>query len=186
MPSATSSHEWEMTNIEFGFIVYEKCYQTNELRTYFSIEDNPILGDRYREGKKHWTRMENAQSFRFDLHDKKTGQLVSFRDLMGFMFCTGCLPDCEVEKLRHQYEAEKTMLLLAFGFFPQALHNPIPEEKLNILTDFFNQHRDKSRSQIKVLSFDLIKDLSRCRGEFLHDVALLSQEPPPPERKTLF
>ena len=71
-------------------------------------------------------------------------------------------------------------------FFPQAMEHPIPEAKLNILTDFFNQQRDLSRSKIKVLPFNLIKDLSRCQGEFLHDVAMLSQEPPPKERKPLF
>lgn len=186
MPSSNSEHEWEMTNIQFGFIVYEKCYQTNELRTFFSVEDNPILGDRYREGKKHWTRMENAQSFRFDLKCQKTGELVSFKDLMGLMYCTGCLPDCEFTRLRQKYDAEKTMIIIAFGFFPQTMEKPIPEIKLNILTDFFNQRRDISRSKIKLLPFNLIKDLNRCRGEFLHDVAMLSQEPPPKERKSLF
>ena len=179
-------NEWEMTNIRFGFIVYEKCYQTDELRTYFTTEDNPILGDRYREGKRHWTRMENAQSFQFDLKCKRTGELVKFDDLMGLMYCTGCMSDCELDRLRQQHEAERTMVIVAFGFFPQALTKPIPQNKLDILTDFFNQRRDTSRSKIKVLPFNLIKDLNRCRGEFLHDVDMLSQQPPPKERKPLF
>ncbi|HDQ00153.1 MAG TPA: hypothetical protein ENN22_13350 [bacterium] len=181
-----NNHEWEMTNIQFGFIVYEKCYQTNELRTFFSIEDNPILGDRYREGRKHWTRMENAQSFRFDLKCKKTGELVKFNDLMGLMYCTGCLPDCELDKLRLQYEAANTMVIVAFGFFPESLEKHIPPKKLGILTDYFNQRRNSRRSRIKVLPFNLIKDLSKCRGEFLHDVNMLTKEPPAPRRKPLF
>lgn len=179
-------HEWEMTNIQFGFIVYEKCYQTNELRTYFSTEDHPILGDRYREGKRHWTRMENAQSFHFDLRCKKTGELVKFGDLMGLMFCTSCMPDCEIEKIRKKLEADKTMVVIAFGFFPEALSNPLPEIKMDILTDYFNQHRDITRSKIKVISFSKIPDISRCRGEFLHDFYMLSHEPPPLERNSVF
>jgi hypothetical protein len=178
-------HEWEMINIRFGFIVFEKCYQTNELRTYFSTEDHPLLGDRYREGEKHWTRMENAQSFQFDLHCKNTEKVEKFNDLMGLMYCTGCLPECEIDKLRRKYENEKTMLVIAFGFFPKAIENPIPQNKLDILTDFFNQRRDTSRSKIKVMPFNLIKDLSVCEGDFIFDVGMLSKEPPT-ERKPLF
>ncbi len=181
-----NSKHWEMTNIRFGFIVYEKCYQTGELRTYFSVEDNPILGDRYREGKKHWTRVENAQSFQFDLLNRETGNTIKFDDLMGLLYCTECREECELFKLQKKHEAEKTMVIVAFGFFPQAIKNPVPQEKLDVLTDYFNQRRDTTRSKIKVLPFNLIDDLSRCRGEFLHDVDMLSKEPPPKERRRLF
>ena len=74
----TSKHVWEMTNIQFGFMVFEKCFHCNGLRTYFSDEDHPILGDRYRQGDCHWTRMENAQSFVFDLQCTKTGHVEKF------------------------------------------------------------------------------------------------------------
>ncbi|NOZ61887.1 MAG: hypothetical protein GXO74_09415 [Calditrichaeota bacterium] len=184
MTSATQ--EWEMKNIQFGFIVYEKCYQTDELRTFFTTEANPILGDRYREGKKHWTRMGVAQSFQFDLRNKKTGETIPFNDLMGLMYCTGCMSDCELDVLRQKYEKERTMVIVAFGFFPESLENPIPQEKLDVLTEYFNLRRDTARSKIKVLASTLIKDLSRCRGEFLHDIDMLSQEPPAAERKPLF
>ncbi len=166
-----------MTNIQFGFIVFEKCFQCNGLRTYFSVEDNPILGDRYREGDHHWTRVENAQSFRFNLTCTKCNHLENFYDLMGLMHCTGCLSDCELDILQKKYEAEKTWIVIAFGFLPEAQTKPIPQFKLDILTDYFNQRRDISRSKIKVLPFSLIKDLPRCKGDFMHDVGMLSQEP---------
>lgn len=178
--------DWEMTNIQFGFIVYEKCYQTEELRTFFTTETNPILGDRYREGKKHWTRMGVAQSFQFDMKNRQTGEVVSFHDLMGLMYCTGCMSDCELDVLQKKLQKEKTMMLIAFGFFPETKENPISEAKLKILDDYFNSRRDTSRSKIKVVPSNLIKDLSRCRGEFLYDVDMLSQEPPAAERKTFF
>jgi hypothetical protein len=90
-----------------------------------------------------------------------------------------------VEALRLKYEAEKTWILVAFGFLPVAGPESIPSYKLDILSDYFNQRRDTSRSRIKIVSFDLIDDLSHCRGDFMHDVGMLSLEPPP-ERKPLF
>jgi hypothetical protein len=129
--------------------------------------------------------MENAQSFRFDLQCTKCSHVEKYDDLMGLMHCTGCLPDCEVDILRRKYEAEKTWILVAFGFLPKAKTEPMPSYKLDILTDFFNQRRDTSRSKIKIIPFDLIEDLPRCTGDFIHDVDMLSQEPPG-ERKPLF
>jgi len=178
-------HSWEMTNIQFGFIVFEKCFQCNGLRTYFSTEDNPFLGDRYREGDHHWTRMENAQSFTFDLVCPKCRHIEKFDDFMGLMHCTGCMSDCELDILRKKYEAEKTWIVVAFGFLPDAISKPIPQLKLDMLTDYFNQRRDTTRSKIKVLPFNLIKDLPRCKGIFMHDVGMLSKEPVT-ERKSLF
>ena len=174
------SHRWEMANIQFGFVVFEKCSHCNNLRTYFSLDDT---WDEYREGDCLWSIVENAQTFRFDLKCRDCNHLETFQDLMGLLYCTSCLPDCEVEVLRKKYEAEKTWILVAFGFLPQALTNPIAERKLDILTDYFNQRRDTSRSKIKIISFNLISDISRCRGEFIHDVGMLSQEPE--ERKHL-
>jgi hypothetical protein len=170
-------HRWEMTNIQFGFVVFEKCFHCNSLRTYFSVEDAPILGDKYREGDCSYSRLENAQSFRFDLRCTKCNHLEKFEDLMGFLHCTGCLPDCKVEILRKEYEARRTWILVAFGFLPQAKTKPMAAYKLDMLTDYFNQRRDTSRSMIKIVSFDLIEDLSRCKGDFIHDVGMLSTEP---------
>jgi hypothetical protein len=104
---------------------------------------------------------------------------------MGFFYCTGCLPDCEVEILQSVLRAEKTSLVVAFGFLPQAKTQPISQAKLDILTDYFNQRRDTSRSRVKVVPLNLIADLSRCRGEFIHDVGMLSAEVPG-ERRSLF
>lgn len=173
-------HRWEMANIQFGFVVFEKCSHCNNLRTYFSVDDT---WDEYREGDCLWSIVENAQTFRFDLKCRECNHVEKFTDLMGLLYCTSCLPDCEAEILRKKYEAEKTWILVAFGFLPQALTKPIEERKLDILTDYFNQRRDTSRSKIKIISFSLISDVSRCRGEFIHDVGMLSQEPE--ERKHL-
>jgi hypothetical protein len=179
-------HRWEMTSIKFGFVVFEKCYHCNGLRTYFSTENNPILGDKYREGNCFWSRVENAQSFRFDMECSDCKQIIKFDDLMGLMHCTGCLPNCEIEIIQKQLEPSKTWVLVAFGFMDKKKAEQISPEKINILTEYFNQHRDVSRSTIKIISYNLIKDLSLCRGDFIHDVGMLSQEAPSAERTPLF
>ena len=178
-------HQWDMIHIQFGFICFEKCFHCNGLRTFFSQEDNPILGDKYREGDCMWSRVENAQSIRFDLQCTKCGKLEKYDDLMGLLHCTGCLENCEVDMLQRKFEPERTWLLVAFGFLPRAVSDPIPDYKLDILTDYFNQRRDTSRSRMKIVPFNLIEDLARCKGDFIHDVGMLSLEPPE-DRKSPF
>jgi hypothetical protein len=179
-------HQWEMTNIQFGFVAFEKCYHCNGLRTYFTREESPFLGDKYREGNCFWSKAESAQSFRFSLQCLKCKQVIKFDDLMGLMHCTGCMQQCEIEIIQKQLEPLKTWVLVAFGFMDKKKAESISSDKIDILSEYFNQRRDVSRSRIKILSYDLIKDVSLCRGDFIHDVGMLSQEAPPPDRKPLF
>jgi hypothetical protein len=175
-------HQWKMTNIEFGFTVFEKCAQTREVRIYFSKDDT---WDQYREGDREWSIVENAQTFRFDLKCSECGRLEKFDDLMGLMYCTGCMADCKVEILRREHRKRKAFTWVAFGFLPEGRLHPISAERLNILAEHFNQRRDTSRSTITIIPFTLIEDVSLCLGEFIHDVGMLSLEPPD-ERKPLF
>jgi len=178
-------HLWEMTEIQFGFVVFEKCFHCNTLRTYFTAGDVLILGDKYREGDCYWSRVENAQTFQFNLTCSRCGQVESFGDLMGLLHCTGCLGECKVEILQRRYEIEKTWLVVGFGFLPKSDQTLVPGYKLDILSDYFNQRRNTSRSRIKIVPSYLIEDLSCCKGDFIHDVGMLSSETPS-ERKPLF
>jgi hypothetical protein len=178
-------HEWEMTNIQYGFVLFERCFHCSTLRTYFSPEGYASVGEEYREGEHFYNILEKAQTLHFDLRCQKCDKLVTFKDLMGLLYCTGCLPDCEVEKMQKKLEAGKTWVIVAFGHLPEAIEKPVSPQKLDILTDYFNQRRDTSRSRIKIVSNSLITDISLCRGEFIHDVGMLSQEPPR-ERKPIF
>jgi len=178
-------HQWEMTDVQMGYIAFEKCFHCDGIRTYFSTEDSFLLGDKYREGPHFWSRVDNAQSFQFNLTCAKCKEIENYDNLMGLMYCTGCLQDCDIEILQKKYNKDRAMVLVAFGFFPESKLNPITPFKIDLLTDYFNQRRDTSRSKIKILPFDLIKDLSLCRGDFLHDMGMLSQEPPG-ERQPVF
>jgi hypothetical protein len=173
---AFCDHRWQMINVQPGFVVFEKCYHCNRTRTYFSTEDTPPIWDKYREGDCFWNRVQTSQSIRFDLKCKKCGHSENFEEIMGFLYCTGCIPDCEVEVLQRKMEDERTWILVAFGFLPEDRSRPVPMYKLDILSDYFNQRRDTSRSKIKIVSFSMIEDISRCKGELIHDVGLLSEE----------
>lgn len=178
-------HTWEMIDIRFGYVAFEKCFHCDGIRTYFSEDDNFLLGDKYREGAHFWTRVDNAQTFQFNLQCHRCKETENFGELMGLMYCTDCMADCDLAVLQKKYEQQGVGMLIAFGFFPQAMRKPIPPYKLEILSEYFNQRRDSSRKNIKFMSFDLIKDLSLCRGDFLHDIGMLSQEPVT-ERKSYF
>ena len=169
------SHRWRMVDISFGFTVFEKCSHCQGVRTYFSPQDT---WDEYTEGQCTWSIVENAQSFRFNLQCIKCSFLEKYDDLLGLLYCTSCLDDCPIERLRRDYEKEKTSILVAFGFLPEALKHPLSPKKLDILTDFFNQRRDTSRSKIKIIPFNLIDKISMCKGEFIHDVGMTSLERP--------
>jgi len=176
---AACRHQWEMADVEFGFVAFERCFHCDGLRTFFTPDQIPFLGEEYREGRCFWRRVEAAQSFRFGLRCARCGERHNLEELMGLLHCTGCDPACEIDRLRLQAEAEGNWVLVGFGFTDKNGPTPIPPAKLEILADYFNQRRDASRPRLRLLSFEQIGELSRCHGDFLHDVGMLSLEPPP-------
>jgi hypothetical protein len=178
-------HTWEMIEIEFGFVVFEKCTYTNVLRSYFSGVSHPEVGEEYRENNRIWRCVEYVQSFRFNMQCTRCNHVERFDNLLGFMYCTACLPSCEIEILQTKYMPLRKWVIVAVGHFPRA-KNDLPQAKLAILQDYFNQRRNVRRSTIAVLSYQHIEDISKCKGEFIHDVGLLSAEPPPLHRKSPF
>ncbi|HUU45077.1 MAG TPA: hypothetical protein VM118_05030 [Acidobacteriota bacterium] len=187
MDAPACQHHWVMINVSFGFVAFETCYHCGGTRTFFTTEQTPLLREKYREGDHYWNRVENAQSFQFELHCHRCYRREKFEDLMGLLHCTGCRAECAIDVLRRRYESEGKWVLVAFGFLPDA-HvppQPIPEEKLRMLSEYFNQRRRAGRAPVVVVPFTLIPDTSLCFGDFLHDVGMLSQEPPGERRPLL-
>lgn len=168
-------HIWKMVNIEYGFVVFERCSHCNTVRSHFSHDG--VFGDEYREGDCLYSDVKSAQSFRFDIQCSECDILVKYRSLSGLLYCTGCLTDCPIDIMQKEYEAKKVWVLVAFGFLPVDSQKAFPPHLLEILTDYFNQRRDTSRSSIKIVSYDMIENFSVCKGEFLYDRGMLSLEP---------
>lgn len=164
-------HQWEMTNIEYGFTVFEKCTANKRVRTYFAVEDT---WDEYVEEGCRWQIVENAQTIRFDLRNTRTGDTIELKDLMGLLYCTSCMDDCEIEQIRLDALTHRTLVLVAFGFLPNACKHGIAPTKLEVLSEYFNERRDTSRSRVRIVPCNLIPEIPLCKGEFIHDVGLLS------------
>ena len=177
MPEENCSHSWEMVDILPGFIITEKCYNTGQLSSYFSLEERPPL-EEYRDGDNFWNVMESAQSIRFNLKCNKCNKLIDYRELLGLMMCTGCDEACEVDTLMKKFEPERTWIYVAFGFLPVEDKKQPSQEQIGYLEDYFNQRRKSSKSRIKIVSLEMVKDISTCYAEVIRDVDMLSLEPP--------
>lgn len=170
------SHQWEMVNKEYGFITTERCFHCDKIVTYFSNEDKPPL-EEYREGEHFWNVMETAQSVRFDLKCSKCGTLVELAKLMGLMMCTGCDERCEVDALMKKLEPERTWIYVAFGYLPIDEVKQLSGEEISVLEEYFNQRRKSSKSRIKIVSHELVKNYATCYAEVIRDLDLLSLTP---------
>ena len=122
--------------------------------------------------------METAQSIRFDLQCKECGKVETFNELMGLMMCTGCIEDCDVNRLMIELEAEHTWVYVAFGFLPVDEKKQLSLEKIAIVEDYFNQRRKSSTSRIKIISHEMVKNYATCYAEVIRDLDLLSLTPP--------
>lgn len=173
MQEETCTHQWEMINVQPGFIITEKCFHCNKISTYFSLETNPPL-EEYRDGDHFVNVVESAQSFCFDLLCGKCNTLVNFNEFAGLIMCTGCDDNCDVDKLMKKLEPERTWVYVALGFLPfEEKRQPI-QEKILILENYFNQRRKSSKSRIKFVSSEMIKNISTCYAEMIKDVGMLS------------
>ena len=176
MQEEKCSCKWEMVNVRYGFVITEQCSDTKEVVTYFSDDEPPL--EEYRDGDHFWNVMETAQSIRFDLQCKECGKVETLDELMGLMMCTGCIEDCEVNRLMTKLETQRTWVYVAFGFLPVQERKQLSQEKIAILEDYFNQRRKSSTSRIKIVSHELVKSYATCYAEVIRDLDLLSLTPP--------
>jgi len=176
MQEESCTHHWDMINIRPGFIITEKCFHCSKISTYFSFEERPPL-EEYREGDHFWNVVESAQSIRFDLMCGKCGTLVEFEELSGLLMCTGCDENCKADKLRNELAKKRIWVYVAFGFLPIGERTQPGEEKISILEDYFNQRRKSSSSKIKIISNEMIDNISTCYAEVIKDVGMLSLSP---------
>lgn len=176
MDNPHCDHQWQMTNVSYGYIITEKCFHCDKIMTYFTVDDKHPM-EEYREGDHFWNVMEVAQSFRFDLACSACAKIVSFDELLGIMLCTGCDETCRVNELRAKLAPNRTWLYVAWGFLPSDEMNQPSEEKITLLEQYFNQRRRSKFSRIKIVSSASINSIATCNGEVIKDVFMLSLQP---------
>lgn len=89
---------YEMINIRPGYIVVEHEIFSHSMRSYFSSESS-VPKEEYREGNKVWKYSGTAQSFRFDIRDTRTDEVVTFSELLGLMYFDNCKHDSDIYKI---------------------------------------------------------------------------------------
>ena len=101
------------------------------------------------------------------------------------MMCTGCDKECPICAEMEALEASRTWIYVAFGALPHDVCPQPSPEKLAILETYFNQRRKSSKSAIKIVSSERVRNVLSCFSENIGDVDLLSLKPPAagPERK---
>jgi len=171
MAKETCPHVWAMTHVVPGFIVTEKCSLTGQIVTYMSFEASPPL-QQWRDGEHLWNVIETAQSIRFDLVCATCGREVPYDELLGLMLCTGCDEACRVNRLQRQLAPQRTWVYVAYGYRPVEEKKQLTPEKIAILETYFNQRRQSARSQIRIVSHELVSDIGKCYAEVIKDVEL--------------
>lgn len=166
-------HSWEMADVTYGFIIMQKCSHCRKLSNYFTTELKPPM-ERYRENEHFWNYMDSSQSIRFNLKCSKCNKKVDFQELLGLMMCTGCDDKCDVNTLMVELAKEKTWIYVAFGYLPLEEKKQLTKEKIEILEDYFNQRRKSSKSKIKIVTQELVRDLTNCYGEVIMDSDMLT------------
>ena len=177
MTPTSCSHVWKMKDIMLGFIVTEKCYHCANERNYFTLENNPPF-EEYRDGVHLWNIMGISQTQRFNLVCELCGEEVNLRELYGMMMCTACDKDCRAGQLQAKLEPERMWVYVAYGFLPITERKQLSAEQIKCLEDYFNQRLVNSKSKIKVVSQDMVRDMNNCYAMVVKDDSMLCLEQP--------
>jgi len=167
---------YEMTGVRQGWVVIEHEIRTKAKRAYFSAGPaSPI--DEYREGSDVWTPAEVAQSFRFDLRDRETGETIPFDELLGLAFWGSCPPTSPVYELGDIAQEQRISIYVAVTF--EAGVGPgfnLQARKLRALNQYYNERLRDRGKKILILPdlFGLYREFSY--GHVMMDLGLTAME----------
>jgi hypothetical protein len=165
-----------MVNVRPGYVVVEHEIFSKAMRSYFSAEPAAPI-EEYREGNKIWKHSATAQSFRFDLRDKETGQLFAFDELLGLAFFGSCAKDTEVYRIGELAIENRISVYVAVTFeSPSDGRSGLAMEKLHVLNRYFNERLQDREKKILILPdlFGLYHEFSY--GHVMVDLGLTAME----------
>jgi hypothetical protein len=167
---------YEMVNVQLGYVIIEHDIYSRAMRSYFSSEPVPPK-EEYREGKQIWKYSGMAQSFRFDLREVSSGEVVKFDELLGLLYYGCCKKDSEVFRVGEVAHDLNISLYFAITYEgPDGSRLKMPSDKLRALNRAFN---DRLRTPVKKIlilpdMFNLYQQISY--GEIMIDFGLTSLE----------
>ena len=169
-------NEWEMIDEKIGYVVYENSFPSGLIRCYFSFEDVPPL-EEYKEGKEYWKYIGSAQSLKFNLKNKTTGEVVQLNELMGIMYPTIDDPDNNVYQIQQIAENNKIFIYIALTYRdPSVKGRKLTDEQLTALNEYFNNRLRSPGKKILILPENICGDPSKCKGEILTDIGLTTYD----------
>jgi hypothetical protein len=167
---------YEMVNVQLGYVIIEHDVYSSAMRSYFSAEPVPPK-EEYREGRQIWKYSGMAQSFRFDLRDVATGEVVNFNDLLGLLYYGSCKKDSEVYGIGELAHDNNISIYVAVTYEgPDGRRLRMAPDKLKVLNRAFNDRLETRGKKILILPdiFNLYKEISY--GEIMIDFGLTSLE----------
>jgi hypothetical protein len=166
------SHVWEMVNVASGLIVMKKCFHCSKVSTCFCYHDKLPL-EPCHEGEHFWNFVEGDPTFHFDLKCANCGTFVKFDELVAMMICTGCDERCDVDGLRRELEPQGTRVCIVLGRRPIKGRKQIPDEKIAMLQEYFDQQAKSLKSKIRLVRDTMVRRLDNCYAEVLKDADIL-------------
>ena len=176
MTAQAAKCRYQMINVRPGHVVVEHDLLSRAVRSYFSDEPVPPV-EEYREGKRIWQYAGTAQSFQFDVRDTVSGDLVTFRELLGLLYYGCCKEDSVIYRVGELAHENKISIYIAITYeSPDGERTQLSREKLQILNTMFNERLQTPGKKILILPdlFDLYKTMSY--GEIMIDFGLTSME----------
>jgi hypothetical protein len=89
------------------------------------------------------------------------------------MICTGCDERCEVDALRRELEPQGTRVCIVLGRRPIEERKQIPDEKIAMLQEYFDQQAKSLKSKIRLVRDTIVRSLDNCYAEVLKDAYIL-------------
>ncbi len=163
---------WEMVNVADGLVVMKKCFHCNKVSVCFVFHHDPPL-EPCREQNHFWNYAESDESFHFDLRCTKCGTIVSLDELVCLMRCTGCDDKCRVCAFLQSFGPQDVQVYIAMGRRPVEEGRQLSQEQFWALEAYFNQQTDSTKSKIKIVRHEMVKDLDKCYAEVISDADML-------------
>ncbi|MBM3286664.1 MAG: hypothetical protein FJY88_04855 [Candidatus Eisenbacteria bacterium] len=174
MTTGEPAVRYEMVNVQMGYVMVEHDLFSRAVRSYFSTEP-PLPREEYREGNKTWRSAAMGQSFRFDVRDTATGEVVKFREMLGLLYYALCKPESEIYRIgRIAHDNGISIYMAITHDTGEGTRLSLSDEKLGILNAVFNQRLRRPGKKVLILPdlFDLHKTMSY--GEIMIDFGLTS------------
>jgi hypothetical protein len=165
-----------MVDVRPGYLVIEQEAHTLRKRSYFVAESHPPR-EEYREGTEFWKPFETAQTFQFDVRDNRSGEVTSFRELLGLAYYACCKPDSDIHRMGElAHELRISVYVAITTEAADGSRRPLGFEKARILNALFNERLRSPDKKVLILPdlFGLYKELSY--GQIAIDFGLTAME----------